>query len=1037
MGKRVKNFNSSQKNWLNYFILICFIACTFLISTVPAFGIPAGTYTHGGTVTVNGVMLTKDDTDYIISIEVEVYGPETKVIEYQMGTYPNDYYTLVVNLDSDQTSGAPYAGATANIYVNYNGQKYPVEQNPITLGDGPNGQTLLNLTVTEEDKDNDGYPVSEDCDDSDNTVYPGAEEICDGKDNNCDGNIDEGVSITFYRDSDGDGWGDKNDTTTACEMPDGYAAQFGDCDDSDPNVNPEAVEVCDNVDNNCDGQIDEGAGIIYYRDSDGDGWGVESDTITACEEQNGYAAQAGDCDDSDATVYPGAPELDDGKDNDCDGTVDNNWATWYADADNDTYGDAGNSMRADSQPEGYVANDGDCDDSDNTVYPGAPELDDNKDNDCDGTVDNDWATWYADADNDTYGDPGNSMRADSQPEGYVANDGDCDDSDNTVYPGAPELDDNKDNDCDGTVDNDWATWYADADNDTYGDPGNSMRADSQPEGYVANDGDCDDSDNTVYPGAPELDDNKDNDCDGTVDNDWATWYADADNDTYGDAGNSMRADSQPEGYVANDGDCDDSDATVYPGAPELDDGKDNDCDGTVDNNWATWYADADNDTYGDPGNSMRADSQPEGYVANDGDCDDSDNTVYPGAPELDDGKDNDCDGTVDNDWATWYLDNDGDTFGDAGNSMRADSLPEGYVANDGDCDDSDATVYPGAPELDDGKDNDCDGTVDNNWATWYADADNDTYGDAGNSMRADSQPEGYVANDGDCDDSDATVYPGAPELDDGKDNDCDGTVDNNWATWYADADNDTYGDAGNSMRADSQPEGYVANDGDCDDSDATVYPGAPELDDGKDNDCDGTVDNNWATWYADADNDTYGDAGNSMRADSQPEGYVANDGDCDDNDATVYPGAPELDDGKDNDCDGTVDNNWATWYADADNDTYGDPGNSMRASDSQPEGYVANDGDCDDNDATVYPGAPELDDGKDNDCDGTVDNNWATWYADADNDTYGDPGNSMRAAEPSPKAMWPMTGTVMITMPRSIPARPSWMTARTTTVTAQ
>lgn len=96
--------------------------------------------------------------------------------------------------------------------------------------------------------------------------------------------------------------------TAACDDADhdGFSAPE-DCDDHNADVNPDAVEVCDGVDNNCDGQVDPGAGqsegtTAFYADQDGDGFGDEAYVVKACEQPSGFVATFGDCDDSDAAV---------------------------------------------------------------------------------------------------------------------------------------------------------------------------------------------------------------------------------------------------------------------------------------------------------------------------------------------------------------------------------------------------------------------------------------------------------------------------------------------------------------------------------------------------------------------------------------------------------------------------------------------------------------------------------------------------------------------------------------------------------------
>ena len=203
------------------------------------------------------------------------------------------------------------------------------------------------------DTDGDGHYTKgscktphDDCDDNDPTVYPGATELCDGKDNNCDGEVDEGLST----DADGDG----HYTKDSCKTPN------DDCNDSDNTIYPGATELCDEKDNDCDGEIDEGC----CEDKDGDGHYRKCDTCP----------QGDDPADDDPTVYPGAPELCDGKDNDCDGQTDEGLST---DADGDGHYTCDSCDPPNDDP----------DDSDPTVYPGADDVADNQDNDGDGEED--------------------------------------------------------------------------------------------------------------------------------------------------------------------------------------------------------------------------------------------------------------------------------------------------------------------------------------------------------------------------------------------------------------------------------------------------------------------------------------------------------------------------------------------------------------------------------------------------------------------------------------------------------------------------
>ena len=179
-----------------------------------------------------------------------------------------------------------------------------------------------------------------DCDDRDANRYPGATEQCDGTDNNCDGTVDDSSVVDgsyWFTDADGDGWGTGAPLRFSCEGATGEADNDDDCDDASAASAPDAAEICDGLDNDCDGEVDEGEvedGLYtLYEDADGDGWGDEDVAYIVCGLMEGRTETPGDCDDLDASTYPGAEETCDGIDHDCDGFFDNRCMTPHTSED--------------------------------------------------------------------------------------------------------------------------------------------------------------------------------------------------------------------------------------------------------------------------------------------------------------------------------------------------------------------------------------------------------------------------------------------------------------------------------------------------------------------------------------------------------------------------------------------------------------------------------------------------------------------------------------------------------------------------------
>ena len=177
----------------------------------------------------------------------------------------------------------------------------------------------------------------------------------------------------------------------ACDSDGDGVTRRHDCDDRDPNRFPNNAEVCDEVDNDCDFEVDERLNRNFYRDADGDGVGSGT-AERACQAPAGYVRETGDCDDASAAVRPGAEEACDGLDNDCDGFVDVDGfftTLYYPDADGDGHGDARATQVACADPGDWSSLRDDCDDANAGVSPTSTELCNGIDDDCDGEVDED------------------------------------------------------------------------------------------------------------------------------------------------------------------------------------------------------------------------------------------------------------------------------------------------------------------------------------------------------------------------------------------------------------------------------------------------------------------------------------------------------------------------------------------------------------------------------------------------------------------------------------------------------------------------
>ncbi|MCO4748273.1 MAG: hypothetical protein KC912_25995, partial [Proteobacteria bacterium] len=611
------------------------------------------------------------------------------------------------------------------------------------------------------DGDGDGVVAAVDCDDTDPNVYPGASELCNGEDDNCNGQTDEGDigGATWYLDDDNDGFGAITATAidSCLEPTDGrdYSQANTDCDDTTALRAPGLSEVCEvgdlsaQIDNDCVDDATNGLTFTdYYVDGDQDGNGAGT-AASYCQAPVGdYSTTGTDCDDNDGTRFVGNPEVCEAGlpitgqlDNDCvgDGTNGLAFTSYYVDGDLDTIGAGTAGLYCDNPGSGFSTRNDDCDDADALNFPGNTEtcetgpLASQVDNDCVGGATNTltFTDYFVDGDVDGVGsgtavsycyDPGTP---------FVDEGGDCDDSDPLNFPGNTEscesgpIASQVDNDCvgDGTNDLTFINYWVDGDRDTYGAGTPDQYCQDPGVGFSTVGTDCDDTKTLYFPGADEYCEGDDNDCDGTIDEDAVdslTWYADTDDDLFGDPNSFQVICAQPADHVLDNTDCDDVRPDVNPDADEYCDGTtDEDCDGSIDEDTAadagTWYEDGDNDDFGDPNSSQNACVAPSGYVADNTDCDDGRNSVNPDADETCNNRDNDCNGIEDDGWVAsggqvYFEDLDQDGFGNPDVTGRACSEQPGFVTIDGDCNDNVFAINPDATETcGDGVDANCDG----------------------------------------------------------------------------------------------------------------------------------------------------------------------------------------------------------------------------------------------------------------------------------------------------------------------------------------
>ena len=438
-----------------------------------------------------------------------------------------------------------------------------------------------------------GYVTnSTDCNDNNANVRPTATEICNTFDDNCNGQINEGITFTtYYADADGDGFGNPSASQSSCVTLAGYVTNNTDCNDASSLIKPTAIEICNAVDDNCNGQINEGLVFVnYYLDSDFDGYGAGTAQSSCIPLGNSYVTNNLDCNNANAAIRPGATETCNGIDDNCNTLIDEGltFVNYYIDTDGDGYG-AGPATNSCTPIIGnYVTNNLDCNNAIAAIRPGATETCNGIDDNCNTLIDDGitFVNYYIDTDFDGYG-AGIAINACSSPgSGYVINNLDCNNTNAAIRPGAAEICNAIDDNCNNLIDEGltFVNYYIDTDSDGFG-AGTATNSCSNPgTGYVANNTDCNNNNPNIHPNAIEICNATDDNCNGLINEGivFLTYYLDADNDGYYLSSLSACS-SQGINYTTTVGvlgDCNDSNPSVNLGAIEIcGNGIDEDCNG--------------------------------------------------------------------------------------------------------------------------------------------------------------------------------------------------------------------------------------------------------------------------------------------------------------------------------------------------------------------------------------------------------------------------------------------------------------------------